>query len=31
MFGIDDAVTAVSTLIGKIIDRAIPDPGSPDR
>jgi hypothetical protein len=26
MFGIDDAVTAVSTLIGKIIDRAIPDP-----
>src|SRR3954469_7932512 len=26
MFGIDDAVTAVSTMIGKIIDRAIPDP-----
>lgn len=26
MLGIDDAVTAVSTLIGKIIDRAIPDP-----
>jgi hypothetical protein len=26
MFGIDDAVTAVSTVIGKIIDRAIPDP-----
>src|SRR5258708_39310282 len=26
MIGIDDAVTAVSTVIGKIIDRAIPDP-----
>jgi hypothetical protein len=26
MLGIDDAVAAVSTLIGKIIDRAIPDP-----
>jgi Holin of 3TMs, for gene-transfer release len=26
MLGIDDAVTAVSTVISKVIDRAIPDP-----
>src|SRR6266478_6308430 len=26
MLGIDDAVTAVSSVIGKVIDRAIPDP-----
>lgn len=26
MFGIDDAVTAVTTVIGKVIDRAWPDP-----
>lgn len=25
-FGIDDAITAVSTVIGKVIDRVIPDP-----
>lgn len=26
MFGIDDAVSAVSTIVGKVIDRAWPDP-----